>query len=191
MGLGIITGAIAIARVATAWQIKADDLSWVGVPNAMTRIFEVNIGNIAACVPIMKPLSRYLHACITGRDPHEMLRRRTGPSPSSPANWYSKRLIRLRRPSRAYTKSERELKQVPAEVERAPWSPALQESLDTEGTLNLPLQGVRESFFEISVPHLRGRDGKDELRGSGTRGQGSEGSLSKEGGELRDVKDII
>ena len=43
MGLGIITGGIAIAMMATAWQIKSDELPWVGVPNAMTRIFEVNI----------------------------------------------------------------------------------------------------------------------------------------------------
>ena len=80
---------------------------------------------------------------------------------------------------------------MPAEVQRAPWSPALQGSLDTEMTLDLPLQGVRESFFEMSVPHLREHDEKDDLRAPGTQGQGSEGSLSKEGGELRDVKDII
>ncbi|KAF6217907.1 hypothetical protein HO133_006319 [Letharia lupina] len=117
MGLGIITGGIAIVRTATAWQIKSEDLSWVGVPNAMTRIFEVNIGNIAACVPRLKTFSRYVHARITGRDPHEMLRRKASPSSSHP-NWYSKRFW-LRRPSPAYTKSERELRQVPAEARRA------------------------------------------------------------------------
>ena len=202
MGLGIITGGIAIARVATARQVLSRDLSWVSVPNSMTRVFEVNIGNSAACVPILKPFVRYLNARVTGRDPHEMLpRRRTSPpsSPSSPAaNWYSKRLLWLRRPSRAYTRSERGLKKqvvvVPAEVQRAAWSPALtKKSLDTEMTLELPLQGVRESFFEMGVPHLRGHDdGKDGLGAPGMQGgQGSEGSLSKEGEEVRDVKDII
>ena len=80
---------------------------------------------------------------------------------------------------------------MPAEVQRPPWSPALPESLDTEGTLHLPLQGVRESFFEMSVPHLWEHGGKDDLKEPGMRGQGSEGSLSKECGERRDVKDIV
>ena len=189
MGLGIITGGIAMARTVTAWQVKSDDLSWVGVPNAMTRIFEVNIGNIAACVPILKPFGRYVHARVTGRDPHEMLRRRASPS-SSPSNWHSKRFW-LRRPIPAYTKTERELQDVPAEVQRAPWSPA-RESVATERTLDLPLQGVRESFFNFSVPYLSQHDIKDDPnKTSELRGQESEGSLLKEGGELRDVKDII
>ena len=188
MGLGVITGAVAIARTATAWQIKAEDLSWVSVPNAMTRIFEVNIGNVAACVPILKPFSRYVHARVTGRDPHEMLRRKASPS-ASPPMWYSKRFW-LRRPSPAYTKSERELQDVPAEVQRAPWSPA-QESVATERTLDLPLQGVRESFFSISVPHLPQDDVRDGVKAPGLRGQESKGSLMKESEELRDVKDII
>ena len=80
---------------------------------------------------------------------------------------------------------------MPAEVQRAPWSPALQQSLHTEMTLDLPLQGVRESYFEMSVPHLRQHDEKDDLRAPGMQGQRSEGSVSKDCGELRDVKDII
>ena len=118
MGLGIITGGIAIARTVTAWQIKSEDLSWVGVFNAMTRIFVVNIGNIAACVPGLKTFSRYVPARITGRDPYEMLRPEASPSSSHP-NWYSKRFWLLC-PSPAYTKSERELRQVPAEARGAP-----------------------------------------------------------------------
>ena len=189
MGLGIITGGIAVARVATSWQVKSDDLSWVGVPNAMTKIFEVNVGNIAACVPMVKPFSRYVHARVTGRDPHEILRRRASPA-SSPSNWYSKRPW-LRRPSPVYTKSEREMQQMPGEVRRASWSPARQ-STATERTLDLPLQGVRESFFNISVPHLPQRyDVKDKSEAPSWHGQESEGSLMKESGELRDMKDII
>ena len=197
MGLGIVTGAIAIARVATSWQVMADDLSWVGVPNAMTKVFEVNIGNIAACVPMAKPFSRYVRACVTGRDPHEiLLRRRASPggagggataatgedtsSSSSPSNWYSLRPW-LRRPSPVRTKLEKEMgRMMPGETER---------------TLDLPLQGVRDSFFNISVPHLppeQGGGGKGGgLEASALHGHGSEGSLMKGGGDNRDVNDII
>ena len=188
MGLGVITGGIAIARTATAWQVKSEDLSWVSVPNAMTRIFEVNIGNVAACVPILKPFNRYVHARVTGRDPHEMLRRKNSPS-ASPSAWYSKRFW-LRRPSPVYTKSERELQDIPAEVQRAPWTPA-RESVATDKTVDLPLQGVRESFFSISVPHLPQDDVRDGLKAHGLRGQKSRGSITKESEALRDVKDII
>ncbi|KAL9012326.1 MAG: hypothetical protein Q9173_002897 [Seirophora scorigena] len=75
MGLGIVTGGIAIARTVTTYQIKSPNLSWVSVPNSMTRMLELNIGNIAACVPIMKPFSRYVRAQIPGRDPHQILQR--------------------------------------------------------------------------------------------------------------------
>ncbi|KAL8734991.1 MAG: hypothetical protein Q9166_001116 [cf. Caloplaca sp. 2 TL-2023] len=66
MGAGIITGGIAIARTAFAWQIKSNDVSWVGVPGALTRVFEVNIGIIAACSPVLRPFVRYIKARITG-----------------------------------------------------------------------------------------------------------------------------
>ncbi len=76
MGLGIVTGVIAIARMATTYQISSSDLPWASIPNSMTRIFEVNMGNTAACVPILKPFTRYVHAKVTGRDPHQILRRK-------------------------------------------------------------------------------------------------------------------
>ena len=187
MGLGIVTGAIAIARTATAWQVKSPDLSFVGVPNAMTRIFEVNIGNIAACVPILKPFTRYVHARVTGRDPHEMLRRKASPS-SSPPNWYSKR-FRLRRPSPVYVKSERELQQIGVEDRKKP--SLAEEPSAPEKTLGLPWQGVRESFFNISIPHLPRSDVKNELDPSDSPGHESEGSLPTHFGELCDVKDLV
>ena len=197
MGLGIITGGIAIARTATAWQVKSEDLSWVGVPNAMTRIFEVNIGNIAACVPILKPFGRYVHARVTGRDPHEMLGRRNSP-PSSPPLWYSKRFW-LRRPSPVYEKSEQELRQVPVPVESmrvAPRAVTRGVSVATEGTLDLPLQGVRESFFNISLPHLPQQDVKHSpeaanWKGRGLRGHDSERTLRADSDEACDVKDLV
>ena len=197
MGLGIITGGIAIARTATAWQVKSEDLSWVGVPNAMTRIFEVNIGNIAACVPILKPFGRYVHARVTGRDPHEMLGRRNSPA-SSPPLWYSKRFW-LRRPSPVYEKSEQELRPVPVPVESTRVPPrvlARGESIATQGTLDLPLQGVRESFFNISLPHLPPQDVKRNLeaanlKGRGLRGHDSERTLRADSDEACDVKDLV
>lgn len=187
MGLGIVTGAIAIARTATAWQVKSADLSFVGVPNAMTRIFEVNIGNIAACVPILKPFTRYVRARVTGRDPHEMLRRKASPS-SSPPIWWSKR-FRLRRPSPVLVRSEREMQQVDAEDRKRP--SVAEEPSVPEQTVGLPWQGVRESFFNISIPHLPHSHVKNELDVCNSPGQESEGDLPAHFGELCDVKDIV
>lgn len=146
----------------------------------------------AACVPILKPFGRYVRARVTGRDPHEMLRRRkASPSPSHPNRWYPKR-FRLRRPSPAYVKSEREARQVAAEVGRAPRSVGRESSATEEGTLGLPLQGLRESFFNISIPHLPYRDVKDDFsEAPDLRGQGSEGSLRMDVGGLSDVKDVV
>ncbi len=84
---------------------------------------------------------------------------------------------------------ERELGRVPEGVR---WSRAR----ESVGTLELPMQGVRESFFRISVPYLLERgdgdgDGEGGVGAPGLRRQGSEGSLMREGGEVRDVKDII
>ena len=195
MGLGIITGGIAIARTATAWQVKSDDLSWVGVPNAMTRIFEVNIGNIAACVPILKPFWRYVHARVTGRDPHEMLGRKNSPS-ASPTLWHSK-WVWLRRPSPVYEKSERELRQIPVESRWVlPRAVTRAGSIATQGTLGLPLQGVRESFFNISLPHLPTQDVKQNskaaaLKGHDLRGHDSERTLQADSEEACDVKDLV
>ena len=57
MGLGIFTAAASVVRTALSEQIKSDNLTWEGVPNAIARIFEVNLGIIAACTPMM----RYVH----------------------------------------------------------------------------------------------------------------------------------
>ncbi|KAK4693819.1 hypothetical protein P7C71_g3651, partial [Lecanoromycetidae sp. Uapishka_2] len=59
MGLGVITGAICIVRTSYSWEVLSDDVTWVGVGNALTRILEVNFGIIGGCAPIMRPL--YLH----------------------------------------------------------------------------------------------------------------------------------
>jgi hypothetical protein len=100
MGIGIITGAIAIARTATAYQVKSEDLSWLGIPNAMTRIFEVNIGNSAACLPILRSFIRYVHAKATGIDPKGILRRKSIAPQHS--RWYTTGFWSRRRSNSVY-----------------------------------------------------------------------------------------
>ncbi|KAL8915510.1 MAG: hypothetical protein Q9171_000075 [Xanthocarpia ochracea] len=91
MGLGVITGGICIGRTALSGQIKSMDVSWAGVPNALARVFEINLGIIAACMPIMKPFVRYVKARVTGQDPHDILYRSRTPSVSHPkSTWYTR-----------------------------------------------------------------------------------------------------
>lgn len=91
-----------------------------------------------------------------------------------------------------YVKPEWELQHVcPVDVGgRAPRVVVRESGVMEEG-LGLPLQGVRESFFNISIPHLPHRDVKTDLNAPDVRGQESEASLPMDSGELRDVKDII
>ena len=88
MGLGVITGGVAVARVATAPQGKSYDLSWDSIAHSMTRIFEVNIGNTAACVPLFKPFSRYVRAKISGQDPRELFYRKSSDESVRHSHWY-------------------------------------------------------------------------------------------------------
>ncbi|KAL8686993.1 MAG: hypothetical protein Q9218_006711 [Villophora microphyllina] len=101
MGLGVLTGGVAIARVATSSQAKAYDLSWDAVGLSMTRIFEVNIGNIAACVPLFKPFGRYVRAKISGQDPGEIFYRKSSDMSLQHGHWYSKGFRKWRSRSRS------------------------------------------------------------------------------------------
>ncbi|KAG8534392.1 uncharacterized protein KY384_001237 [Bacidia gigantensis] len=56
MGLGVITALVCIVRTVFSYETKAHDLTWQGIPNAFGRIFEINLGIIAACMPMMRPL---------------------------------------------------------------------------------------------------------------------------------------
>ncbi|KAI4093429.1 MAG: hypothetical protein LQ344_002842 [Seirophora lacunosa] len=147
MGLGIVTGGIAIARTATTYQIKSPNLSWVSVPNALTRMFEVNIGNIAACVPIMKPFSRHVRAKITGRDPHQILQRETLDSEFHP-RWYSRDRWT---PGRVL--SEKAEMNVPHEVK------SFRTGTSRTGSIALPIQGTCGTYpdreQESDVPEIR------------------------------------
>ncbi|KAL9098056.1 MAG: hypothetical protein Q9163_006208 [Psora crenata] len=59
MGLGIITAITCIIRTVLSYEVKADDQSWEGVPNALCRILEVNFGIIAACMPMMRSIWKW------------------------------------------------------------------------------------------------------------------------------------
>ena len=151
MGLGIITGAVAITRTATMSEIKSEDLSWIGVPNAMTRIFEVNLGNIAASVPILKPFARYVHARISGSDPHQILRRKHS-EPEEHEKWYRRN---WRTPSH---KVDTELGSQPKKNKLPPGALQLRATgtkgaiINTEasrsGSLELPVQGVQKECIQ-------------------------------------------
>ncbi|KAL9639431.1 MAG: hypothetical protein Q9204_001090 [Flavoplaca sp. TL-2023a] len=140
MGLGVITAGICIGRTALSGQVKSMDVSWAGVPNALARVFEINLGIIAACMPIMKPFVRYVKARATGQDPHDILYRtqtpRT-PSMSQPA-WYS----RFRFGSRKFGSSSDQS----GPWRNEPYIPTKEptsKELGTQQSLALPLEGPK------------------------------------------------
>ncbi|KAL9030917.1 MAG: hypothetical protein Q9180_006858 [Flavoplaca navasiana] len=145
MGLGVITGGICIGRTALSGQVKSMDVSWAGVPNALARVFEINLGIIAACMPIMKPFVRYVKARATGQDPHDVLYRTQIPrTPSMSQNaWYS----RFRFGSRKFGSSS---------DQSGPWrnepyiptNEPTSKELGTQQSLALPLEGPQVERLE-------------------------------------------
>lgn len=90
MGLGIITGIVCIVRTSYSWEILADDYTWVGVGNALTRILEVNFAIIGACAPIMRPLVLYLRARVAqARCSHDTESLDSVQTPVSQLTWFS------------------------------------------------------------------------------------------------------
>ena len=59
MGLGVVTAISCTIRTVFSYQIKAEDKTWQGIPNALCRIFEINLGIVAANAPMMRPLWNY------------------------------------------------------------------------------------------------------------------------------------
>ena len=189
MGLGVITGLIAIARVATAYQVKSDDLSWNGIPNAMTRIFEVNIGNITACIPVMKPFARYVHAIVTGRDPHEILHRKNSSNSRHEHWWYARGRDFLSRNKTKSQVSNRRQQQptLPPGVMKMQAlgvnSQVEQSDSQRSTSLGLPFQGVSGASHGDStpdIPQMPERYGKRHVNG-----------LGNEFDEIQDVKHIV
>ena len=62
MGFGVVTAVACIVRTVLTYQIKKSDLSWVGVGLTMAKCLEVNLGIIAACLPLMKPLYTFIRS---------------------------------------------------------------------------------------------------------------------------------
>ena len=87
MGLGFITAIACIIRTVFSYQVKQKDLTWQGMPNAFCRIFEINLGIIAANAPMLRPLwnisrrkwrERFVDTAGTT----------TGATPASRLEWY-------------------------------------------------------------------------------------------------------
>ncbi|KAI4204686.1 MAG: hypothetical protein LQ350_001001 [Teloschistes chrysophthalmus] len=55
MGLGVITGACCIVRTVLNYQSIPKDLTYGGIDNWYWRLFEVQLGIIAACIPALRP----------------------------------------------------------------------------------------------------------------------------------------
>lgn len=198
MGLGGITGGIAIARVATAPEIKAYDGSWKTVPNTMTKIFEVNIGNVAACVPLFKPFGKYVRAKVTGQDTRELFYRKSS-NDSSP--WYSRNLWTRRSKSRSQSDAidlsgptperlptgvvrmkainNHDRSSLPPGVfaKRSTHDDTTNSSRHSRNSLGLPLQGTRMERDIPPVPDIRVHQTRRDLHG--------------DYGEMFDVKDIV
>ncbi|KAL8902067.1 MAG: hypothetical protein Q9192_000211 [Flavoplaca navasiana] len=126
-------------------QVKSMDVSWAGVPNALARVFEINLGIIAACMPIMKPFVRYVKARATGQDPHDILYRTQTPrTPSMSQNaWYS----RFRFGSRKFGSSSDQS----GPWRNEPYIPTKEptsKELGTQQSLALPLEGPKVERLE-------------------------------------------
>ena len=155
MGFGVITGITCIVRTSLTYHIKQPDLSWVGVGTAMAKMLEVNFGIIAACLPLMKPLYTFIRS---GQTPRRASSTTKTTSPSSRTPWYrfwsSRTLVGAER-SPLKPKASKESN---ADTNRQwTWRKPLQDfspsavritnddPLDTNGSIGLPLQGIRKT----------------------------------------------
>ncbi len=95
MGLGIITAVVCTIRTVFSYEIPSLDITWNGVPNALCRILEINLGIIASCMPMMRHLYTHLHKRFgrpTGSE--SLASNRTSPSqlqwykPPTETPWY-------------------------------------------------------------------------------------------------------
>ncbi|KAL8949431.1 MAG: hypothetical protein Q9222_004454 [Ikaeria aurantiellina] len=151
------TGIICIVRTAFSGQVKSVDITWEGIPNALARILEINLGIIAACTPIMKPLVRYLRARATGQDPHAILYRTQTPMSHSHSHsaWYP----RFRFGSRGVgSTSSKSILGNPFYNPTA--QPPTGKDLAILQDLQLPIQGPRvETHIEAGMPkpHLESK----------------------------------
>ena len=130
--------------------------------------FEINLGIIAACIPLMKPLVRYVRARMSGEDPHMLLR--TSTPTYSNSRWYSRgwgsRSGRSRPvgTSDAYDQSKSH--------EHQKWNPFHRIAKASHGndtstveSLGLPVQGIRKTTdIEMREPSFGRYDSQQNLK---------------------------
>ena len=96
----------------------------------------------------MRPFVRYVKARITGKDPHEILRRHHITTQSFHSSWFSRFWSSNSIPKRPSfgqgTNSDRNFQKAPNE------KPS--DTGNTDVTISLPLQGVSESIDEEILP---------------------------------------
>ena len=66
MCLGFITGACCLVRTVLNNQALPDNQTYDGIVNWVWRLFEVQIGIIAACVPTLRPLYKWVMERVRG-----------------------------------------------------------------------------------------------------------------------------
>lgn len=173
--IAISTGIICTVRTAFSSQVKSEDVTWEGVPNALARVFEVNLGIVAACAPTMKPLVRYIHARATGKDPREVLLRNTTRS-ASHSHWY----YRLKFGSHGFGTHSGKSEQRNYPFNPGPQIPPPAGVTNTQQSLSLPLQGVNGT-----------ESTSDDLEPSSLHGEKSKGSLYSYPGGRHEVFDRV
>lgn len=131
MSLGIITASICVVRTSMSYQVLSNDVSWVGVPAATSRILEVNLGNICACAPILKPLWRYIHVHLNGSSPDAFI------FPRAPQPFLTRRFSQFR--SSAPSESHRTVDDVSVSGTKKSKSTLNNSSGQS---IDLPLQGT-------------------------------------------------
>ncbi|KAL8819716.1 MAG: hypothetical protein Q9223_001904 [Gallowayella weberi] len=60
MGLGVITGTLSLIRTILNYQNVTNDPTWRSIPNWYLRTWEVLFGVVAACIPTLRPLYKWL-----------------------------------------------------------------------------------------------------------------------------------
>ncbi|MCJ1226069.1 hypothetical protein MMC12_002718 [Toensbergia leucococca] len=172
MGLGVITAVACVVRTSFSWQIKSNDVTWVGIPNALARMIEINLGIIAACAPVMRPLVRYIDARIAGKDTDQLFRKTS--SPRIHSHWYTNlwtsRFASLpgsyATDAKSDPSSRRNLFHVAAR--KAHFNDT---TMTTTETLDLPIQGIRKTTeFDVGEHEADAFESQRSLdAGMGTR----------------------
>ena len=149
MGFGIVTGIACIVRTSLTYQISKDDLTWVGVGIAIAKMFEVNLGIIAACLPLMKPLYTFIRS---GQTPRRASTNSKPPSSGVRTPW--RKIL----PSRNDTDGKRVWtwrKTSPIMPDGNMNDNKDHETQDTNRSIGLPLQGIRKTT-EFGVERSKG-----------------------------------